>query len=115
MSSSGPDVPGTHASKEDVASLEMLSLLSKRFEHLSFYFSCLLFFFFSDGPVKVHKCPLPGPIYTSQEDVASLERAPGSQKRTFGKETHAPIPMLPILQGYPPRCCWPENPGGVTS
>lgn len=34
---------------------------------------------------KVHKCPLPGPIYTTKEDVSSLELKPGSRERGHGK------------------------------
>lgn len=34
---------------------------------------------------KVHKCPLPGPLYTTKEDVSSLEMKPGSRPRCHGK------------------------------
>ncbi|CAM9868104.1 unnamed protein product [Scytosiphon promiscuus] len=34
--------------------------------------------------LKVHKCPLPGPLYTSKEDVESLERKAGTRERIHG-------------------------------
>lgn len=34
---------------------------------------------------KVHKCPLPGPLYTTKEDVSSLELKPGSRERGHGE------------------------------
>eukprot|EP00752_Nemacystus_decipiens_P012834 g11365.t1 len=34
--------------------------------------------------LKVHKCSLPGPLYTTEEDVSSLEIQPGSRKRSHG-------------------------------
>ena len=42
---------------------------------------------FTNKQKKVHKCILPGPLYTSQEDVAYLEGVPGSLERTSGEAT----------------------------
>ncbi|CBJ27089.1 agmatine deiminase [Ectocarpus siliculosus] len=34
--------------------------------------------------LKVHKCPLPGPLHTTEEDVSSLEHTLGSRERAQG-------------------------------
>eukprot|EP00903_Cladosiphon_okamuranus_P012776 g11942.t1 len=39
--------------------------------------------------LKVHKCPLPGPLYTTKEDVSSLELKPGSRARSHGERLAA--------------------------
>lgn len=59
--------------------------------HVSMHVPCL---------TQVHKCPLPGPLYTSKDEMESVEVKPGTRERAHGEASRTLTTSIIVLQAW---------------